>query len=197
MTDRLAESDGIRAYDHFRAGIRRSARAFCRSGAQRAASIGVAVLLLAAPAGTASPAAQQAPIAIVDFFYTDSSGEVQNQTAKHEALMQAFMASLRRDLASSQKYRVVSLTCQPEPCSAEESSKLLGQARSAGATLLLYGGIHKESTLVQWATVRLVDVRTDTLVIDRLLSFLGDNDEAWQHAEAFLAADLKAQDFSK
>jgi hypothetical protein len=86
MTDRLAESDGIRAYDHFRAGIRRSARAFCRSGAQRAAAIGVAVLLLAAPAGTASPAAQQAPIAIVDFFYTDSSGEVQNQTAKHDGV---------------------------------------------------------------------------------------------------------------
>jgi hypothetical protein len=51
--------------------------------------------------------------------------------------------------------------------------------------------------LVQWATVRLVDVRADKLVIDRLLSFRGDNDEAWQHAEAFLAADLKAQDFSK
>jgi hypothetical protein len=197
MTDRLAEPDGIRAYDHSKAGIRRSARAFCRSGAQRAASIGVAVLLLVAPADTASPAPQQAPIAIVDFFYTDSSGEVQNQTAKHEALMQAFMASLRRDLAISQKYPVVSITCQPEPCSVAESSKLLGQARSAGATLLLYGGIHKESTLVQWATVRLVDVRTDKLVIDRLLSLRGDNDEAWQHAEAFLAADLKAQDFSK
>jgi hypothetical protein len=197
MTDRLAEPDGIRAYDHSRAGISRSARAFCRSGAQRSASIGVAILPLLAPAGAANPAGQQEPIAIADFFYTDSSGEVQNQTAKHEALIQAFMASLRRDLASSEKYRVVSLTCQPEPCSAAESSKLLGQARSAGATLLLFGGIHKESTLVQWATVRLVDVRTDTLVIDRLLSFRGDNDEAWQHAEAFLAADLKARDFSK
>jgi Protein of unknown function (DUF2380) len=53
------------------------------------------------------------------------------------------------------------------------------------------------STLVQWATVQVVDARTDKLVLDRLLSFRGDDDEAWQHAEAFLAADLKALDFSE
>jgi Protein of unknown function (DUF2380) len=191
MTDRLAEPDGIRAYDLSKAGPRLAARAVCRIGAQRAANIGAAILLLAC---MASPAGQATPIAIVDFDYTDSSGEVQNQTAKHQALLQAFMASVRRDLTSSENYRVVALSCQPEPCSTADPSKLLGQARGAGATLLLYGGIHKMSTLVQWATVQVVDARTDKLVLDRLLSFRGDDDEA---AEAFLAADLKVLDFSE
>jgi hypothetical protein len=142
---------------------------------------------------------EQTEAVLVDFDYTDTSGELQNQTTKHQALLQAFVASVRQDLAKSEKYRVVSLACEPEPCSIARSdpSKLLSEARSAGATLLLYGGIHKESTLVQWAKVQVVDVQTDKLVFDRLLSFRGDDDTAWQRAEAFLVEDLKARDLSE
>ncbi|HEX7417554.1 MAG TPA: DUF2380 domain-containing protein, partial [Steroidobacteraceae bacterium] len=61
--------------------------------------------------------------------------------------------------------------------------------------LLLFGGIHKQSTLVQWANARIVDIERDKLVFDRLLSFRGDDDAAWQHAEAFLSRELQAQDF--
>lgn len=51
------------------------------------------------------------------------------------------------------------------------------------------------STLVQVAKVQVVDVQKDALSLDRLLSFRGDDDKAWQRAESFLAADLKAWDF--
>ncbi len=157
-----------------------------------------AILLTFGPASAENPTPQPIPIAIVDFAYTDSSGEVQDQRVKHRVLLQAFMESLRRDLVHVKKYHVVSLSCGLEPCSAARSDpgKLFGNARDAGAVLLLYGGIHKMSTLVQWAKVQIVDVRTDTLVLDRLLTFRGDDETAWQRAEAFLAATLGQRDLS-
>jgi hypothetical protein len=155
------------------------------------------VLLVAGPAGAENPPRQPIPIAIVDFDYRDSSGEAQDQTEKHRALLQAFTESLRRDLARGEKYHVVALPCGPEPCTAARSdpAQLIGRAREAGAALLLYGGIHKMSTLVQWAKVQIVDVRAGRLVLDRLLTFRGDDERAWQRAEAFLAADLEQCDF--
>ena len=97
---------------------------------------------------------------------------------------------------AAKKFHVVTLACSPEPCSVgrSDSGKLLGRARDAGALVLLYGRIHKMSTLVQWAKVQIVDVRTDTLVLDRFLTFRGDDERAWQRAEAFLAADLEQHD---
>ena len=199
MADRLAEPNKIRRYCLSKPGARPAAPAFRRIGAKFACSIGSACLLLATPPAAGTPAPQQKPIAIVDFDYLDTSGEVQNQTSKHQALLQAFVGSVRQDLAQSEKYHVVALSCQPGPCSAARSTpaELLGEARRAGATLLLYGGIHKTSTMEQWAKVQVVDVQADKLVFDRLLTFRGDNDKAWQRAEAFLVEELKAHDFSK
>ena len=45
---------------------------------------------------------------------------------------------------------------------------------------------------MQWGKGSFADVRTDTLVYDRLFTFRGDDDTAWRRAEAFLADDLKA-----
>lgn len=151
--------------------------------------VGSAILLFAVPARAASPL----PIAVVDFDYIDTSGEVQDQADKHRAFIAAFVSAIRDDLAHSEKYRVVAFPCEPEACSIAQldSATLLGKARDAGASLLLYGGIHKASTLVQWAKVQVVDVATDRLVFDRLLTFRGDDERAWRRAEAFLVQDLK------
>ena len=40
--------------------------------------------------------------------------------------------------------------------------------------LVLYGGVHKMSTLVQWASVELIDVEANKLLDDRSLTFRGD-----------------------
>jgi len=155
-----------------------------------------AILLMPGPTSGKDPARQPIPIAVADLDYSDSSGEVQDQSTKHGMLLRAFVDSLRCDLASTEHFRVVTLACSPEPCSVGRSDpgKLLGKARDAGAVVLLYGRIHKMSTLVQWAKVQIVDVRTDTLVLDRFLTFRGDDERAWQRAEAFLAADLERSD---
>lgn len=55
---------------------------------------------------------------------------------------------------------------------------------------MLIGGVHKTSTLVQWAKVQAIDVDAERVVLDKLLTFRGDTDEAWDHAEVFLAREL-------
>jgi hypothetical protein len=150
-----------------------------RRVAARVATVGLsaAVLVLAAPfVGTASRAADPVPIAVMDFDYVDTSGEVGDQTKKHEALVATLMETLRANLAQSDKFRVVSMQCDGQPCSTHANpSDLMAVAHSSGAKLLLFGGIHKESTLVQWAKVDIVDVERNTVVYNRLLTFRGDD----------------------
>jgi hypothetical protein len=154
------------------------------------ATVLMATALCGARAETTSP-----PIAIMELDYLDTSGEIRDQSATHRALLERFAATLREDLRTSQKYVVVALTCEPDPCSITQTdpSELLAAARHAGAKFLLFGGVHKMSTLVQWAKVQVVDVATDKLVFDRLLTFRGDDADAWRHAEGFLAKELTSQ----
>ena len=53
------------------------------------------------------------------------------------------------------------------------------------------------STLVQWASVELVDVEADKLLDDRFLTFRGDSDEAWRRAEAFVVEKMKGRSFER
>ncbi len=158
------------------------------------ALLGGAMSLAPAPArateGTSGPMA----IAVLDFDYVDTSGEVRDQRQEHATRLQHFSEALRSDLARSGKYRVVVPQCGAAPCTptGSQPSELLARARDAGAKLILIGGIHKMSTLVQWAKVDAVDVDADRVVFNKLLTFRGDTDEAWNQAEAFLARNLEA-----
>ena len=151
-----------------------------------------AVLALSSPAAAADGAPPVA-IAVPDLVYVDTSGEVRDQTQEHARRIRHFSDALRGDLARSGKFRIVALQCGAAPCAADgEPSELLARARAAGARLVLIGGVHKESTLIQWAKVQAVDVDADRIVLDKLLTFRGDTDEAWERAEAFVARELDA-----
>ncbi|MBS7588765.1 DUF2380 domain-containing protein [Ancylobacter defluvii] len=132
----------------------------------------------------------RAAVAIVEFQYIDTSGEPRDQKADHRARLQAFMSALRRDIAASEAFRVVSLPCQPCVLTDATVSEFTAAAQHAGADLLLVGGIQKMSTLVQWAKVALIDLKTDKKVLERLYTFRGDNDEAWRNAESFIAGQI-------
>ena len=54
----------------------------------------------------------------------------------------------------------------------------------------MVGGIHKMSTLVQWAKAELIDLRSGQIVLDKLFTFRGDTDQAWRRAEKFIANEL-------
>jgi hypothetical protein len=137
---------------------------------------------------------QGAAIVVIDFDYIDTSGEERDQSKEHDARLGAFMSELKGDLGRAGKFRLVTPTCRPEPCSLPGStvSNLLAAAREAGADILLIGGVHKMSTLVQWAKIEAIDARTGRIVLDKLFTFRGDTDEAWRRAEAFIFDEITA-----
>ncbi|MBR0703297.1 DUF2380 domain-containing protein [Bradyrhizobium diazoefficiens] len=135
-------------------------------------SILPALLLFVLPC---APAAAEATIGVAmdDFSYTDTSAEPANQTAAHERRLSAFMAALRRDIGEGGRYRLVA--------SAQD-----------GAAFKVIGGIQKTSTLVQWAKIAVIDVGAKKLVMDKLYTFRGDNDESWERAEIFVSREVMA-----
>lgn len=149
------------------------------------------LFVLSAARGDAT-SKQPTSIAIVDFDYRDTSGEPRDQKDEHETRLRNFMQSLRSDLEKSGAYKVAALDCRPEPCSVMRLTpeELFDATRKAGAQLLLFGAVHKMSTLVQWAQVQIIDVDKNVVIDDRHLSFRGDSDEAWRRAEAFIVKQL-------
>jgi Protein of unknown function (DUF2380) len=135
-----------------------------------------------------------AAIAVFDFNYVDTSGEERDQRREHAARLAAFMSALKADLAAQGRFCVVVPACRPEPCSlaALTPDNVLAAAREAGASLVLIGNIHKMSTLVQWANVKAIDVKTGQEVLAKLFTFRGDTDEAWARAERFIATEIKS-----
>jgi hypothetical protein len=143
-------------------------------------------------AGQCEAQAEPPVLAIAEIQYIDTSGEVIDQSADHFRRLREFEASMRTDLAASGKVRNVALECPPNACSAGDidADQLLGKAQAAGAGYLLISSFHKLSTLVQWAKFDIVDVKTRNVVFNRLVTFRGDNDMAWRHAESFIVREI-------
>lgn len=133
--------------------------------------LAILLSLGSARAETGAGAAKAVSVAVEDFNYLDTSGEPTDQTAAHERRLRAFMTALRRDVEAAQLYQLVP---------------------PADATLRVVGGIQKMSTLVQWAKVAVIDVGAGKAVMNRLYTFRGDNDEAWERAEAFVSREVRA-----
>jgi hypothetical protein len=130
-------------------------------------------------------------LAILDLDYVDTSGEPTDQVAVHQRRAADFVSALQRDLAANGQYRIVPMSCGSEPCEpVMNPAELQKAARAAGARFVLLGGVHKMSSLVQWAKIQIADEEQGQIVFDRLLTFRGDTDEAWQKAESFVARDV-------
>ncbi|WAP70339.1 DUF2380 domain-containing protein [Jiella pelagia] len=137
--------------------------------------------------------AEEPTVAVANFDYTDTSGEVRDQTAEHEARLEAFRSRLETRLADGGPYVPVALGCPSEQaCSLGtlRAQLLLRRARDAGADYLVFGEVHKMSTLVGFGRIDVLDVEADRLVFDRVISFRGDTDEAFDRAADFVADDI-------
>lgn len=161
-----------------------------RDAAGDAVAIFLVCLAMLIPAQAA--AAAPVPIAFAGFGFSDSSGEAQDQHAVHAARLRRLQEDVAAGLAKSGKFRVIALSCKTEDCGATdtEAADLAAEAKSAGADLLLIGGIHKMSSLIMWMKVDAVDVKSGKTVLDKLITFRGDNDEAWTRAGEFLLRQL-------
>jgi Protein of unknown function (DUF2380) len=168
----------------------RASRRHCRASAVLT-MLCTAIALSLAP--DRSPAAAPIAVAVADFDYFDTSGEVVDQSAEHRARVASFAALLRDNLAGLGDYRVVSIECPDHPCTATSMSQdlFIAAARKAGARLVVYGGIRKMSTLVQWGEIQLLDLEAEKLLMRRTVTFRGDNDAAYRHAANFVSDTLK------
>ena len=140
-----------------------------------------------------SLAAAPLPVAVADFDYVDTSGEAVDQSAEHRTRVASFAALLRDNLGAQGDYRVMPIDCPDHPCTATSMTPdaFVAAARRAGARLVVYGGIRKMSTLVQWGEVQLLDLENEKLLLRRTVTFRGDNDMAYRRAADFVGDTLK------
>jgi hypothetical protein len=157
------------------------------------------LLVFAAPALWFSagrlPAAEHdaIPVVVADFDYEDTSGEMEDKRAAHTARVKMFPDLVRERLAREDKYKVLRLDCAKPTCSSDSigAEDLVAAALKAEARLLVYGRIHKMSTLIQWGSIQVVDVQQKQLLLNRLFSFRGDTEEAFRRAAEFVGEMLK------
>jgi hypothetical protein len=148
-----------------------------------------ATLVAAALAGPAP--AQVIAVPALDF--VDTSGEADARAGDHDARVAAFADTLRRELAAPGAVTVVLPACDA-PCSpARTPFPAMAEAtRAAGADWLLVGNAHKISTLIGTIRLTLIDLPGDRVLCTRVLSYRGDDEEAWTRAARFAAKDVLA-----
>ncbi len=148
-----------------------------------AGSVAAMILLLAQPLR-----AEPVRVAVADFDYTDSSGEVTDQRAAHADRLRAFKAAIIDDLKKNPHFAASPLTCKAMPCSANEldQSGIVAAAKAQDARFVIFGGVRKMSTLIQWGEVGVMDTATGKAALSRTVTFRGDSDDAWQHAADYV-----------
>ena len=153
-----------------------------------------AAALAASLTGSSSwaEAQEEIPAAIAAFDNYDTAGESPEAMEAHAARVQGFAGLIEDRLAEAGAYKIVALSCAAPPCSAGNMApdELVGAARQSGARLLVYGGIHKMSTLIQLGKVQAIDLESETLLFDQSFQFRGDTDEAFRRAAEFIARYL-------
>jgi Protein of unknown function (DUF2380) len=132
-------------------------------------------------------------VAVADFDYIDTSGEVKDQRAEHQARMAQFAELLRAKLGADGQFQVMPLECAEPPCTPVNMhpDDFIAASRRSAARFVVYGGIHKTSTLVQWGDVELLDLEANKLLLKRTVTFRGDNDEAFRRAAAFVSDTVR------
>ena len=140
--------------------------------------------VVAASARAAGPS-----VAVADFDFVDSSGEARDQAAQHGTDMKALKADIIAKLSTSGKFAADALRCKQAVCSADslDQDSIATAARAQQAQFVVFGGVQKISTLIQFGQVRVMDVASGKSVLSRAITFRGDDQAAWQHASDYVS----------
>jgi hypothetical protein len=145
------------------------------------------LVLLSATAHAAAPT-----VVVADFDFEDTSGEARDQTALHDARLKAFKADIIAKLGAGSAFTVQALQCHQPSCSAGslDQDSMEAAARAQHAQYVVFGGVQKISTLIQFGQVRVMDVASGRSVLSRAISFRGDDEAAWAHAGDYVSQML-------
>ena len=156
---------------------------------------GTTAIVLALIVVLARPAwAAPVSVAVADFDYTDSSGEVTDQRAAHAERLRCLKTAIIDDLKKSPRFAASPLACSAAPCSADklDQSGIVAAAKAQNARYVIFGGVRKMSTLTQWGEVGVMDTATGKAALSRTVTFRGDSDEAWRHAADYIGEMMAA-----
>lgn len=144
------------------------------------------------PAGDLSAADDPRRFAVIAFDFSDSSGEPDDLSEEHAARMAHFQRTLEADLDDRDELEAVTLPCMAADCtvSTMPADELLEESRQAGVDFLVFGSIHKISTLIGSGRLFVLDAHADELILQRAISFRGDTDEAFRRAASFAAREV-------
>jgi hypothetical protein len=145
-----------------------------------------ALALLAWP--LAGKAEMPTRVAVVGFRFLDTSGEPRDQEARHLARIRALTERVGADLLAGGRFELVDLPATENGDTPPVDA--IAAARRAGAGLVVFGAVQKLSSLVLWARASVIDTASGQPVLERLLTFRGDNDESFARAGSFLARQI-------
>jgi hypothetical protein len=142
--------------------------------------------------GPAIGRAAESIVAVTNFGYEDTSGEPKDQDAAHASRLIALQATIEQALTATGRFKAEKLICSQPDCSADalDQRDMVAAGKRQDARYIVFGGVHKMSTLIQWGRVEVMDTATGQPVLERTISFRGDDQDAWQHAGAYVATML-------
>jgi hypothetical protein len=147
-------------------------------------------LLLASVFVATRAAKAEETLLLTPFGYLDTSGEPRDQSAEHARRLAAMETQIKDSLQSKGLFRIVAPPQDAAPCPQGETDCILGQARTAGAKLVLAGAVQKASTMESNVWMGVFDASDGKRVFFRQATFRGDTDDAWRHAAAFLSREI-------
>jgi len=151
----------------------------------------VAILFLCGLLATPGQSAEAMRTLLLEpFRFFDTSGEPRDQRAEHAARLAALTDELNKSLRGKEHFRVVALPSDAPPCPEGDSDCLLGQARVAGADVVIAGAIQKISSMASNMWVGAFDAKSGKRLLFRQITFRGDTDESWRRASAFLNSEI-------
>ena len=131
-------------------------------------------------------------VAVADFDYVDTSGEVRDQTAAHQARLQDLRNGIISELGQNGRFTAVPLKCAAARCSVDDldQATMTKDATAENAQFVVFGSVHKISSLIQFGQIDAMNVATGKTALTRAITFRGDSENAWQHATAFIGQML-------
>jgi len=127
---------------------------------------------------------------LTPFGYLDTSGEPRDQSAEHANRLAAMETQIKDSLQAKGLFLIVAPPQGAPPCPQGETDCILGQARNAGAKLVLAGAVQKASTMESNVWMGVFEANDGKRVFFRQVTFRGDTDDAWRHAAAFLSREI-------
>ncbi len=135
-------------------------------------------------------AADARAIALMPVKFFDTSKEARDQQADHNRRITLMAEALRTQLAAGNQVQPITAEAVASACNPETVPCLIELAESNTADIATFIVVHKTSTLIMQVFTQVVDLKSQSLLYNRDLSFRGDTDESWTKAAGFLARDI-------